>query len=322
MGKLYAIGEVLVDFVPLQKGLPLKDVISFEKTPGGAPANVAAAVAKYGGQSSMITKVGNDPFGDFLIEKLESEGVETDKIQRTNEAKTGIAFVSLKEDGERDFSFYRKPSADLLFQEEEIDSNWFESGDILHFCSVDLVDSPMKHAHKKAINAVLDANGLVSFDPNVRLSLWDDPEACRNAIIEFIPRAHIVKISDEELGFITNRFHLDDAIQSIFIGNVKAVMYTKGAEGVDLYIKGNKYESKGYRVKTVDTTGAGDAFIGGVLYKLLEMRVCPSTLEEMLKKNHAEILAFANGSAALTTTGKGAIASLPTKAGIIELMKG
>lgn len=322
MGKLYAIGEVLIDFVPLQKGLPLKDVISFEKAPGGAPANVAAAVAKYGGQSSMITKVGEDPFGEFLIEKLESAGVEIDKIQRTNEAKTGVAFVSLKEDGERDFSFYRHPSADLLLQEEEIDSNWFEQGDILHFCSVDLVESPMKHAHKKAINAVIDANGIVSFDPNVRLSLWDNPEQCRNAIIEFIPRAHIVKISDEELEFITNRFNIDDAIQSIFIGNVKAVIYTKGAAGADLYIKGSKYESKGYPVKAVDTTGAGDAFTGGVLYKLLDMSACPSTLEEIFKENHAEILAFANGSGALTTTGKGAISSLPTKAGITELIKG
>lgn len=322
MGKLYAIGEVLIDFVPLQKGLPLKDVVSFEKAPGGAPANVAATVAKYGGKSSMITKVGEDPFGDFLIEKLESAGVEIDKIQRTNEAKTGIAFVSLKEDGERDFSFYRHPSADLLLQEEEIDSNWFEQGDILHFCSVDLVESPMKQAHKKAINAVIDGDGLVSFDPNVRLSLWDNPEACRNAIIEFIPRAHIVKISDEELEFITNRFNIDDAIQSIFIGNVKAVLYTKGAAGADLYIKGYKFESNGYPVKTVDTTGAGDAFIGGVIYKLLEMRACPSILEEILKENHAEILAFANGSGALTTTGKGAIPSLPTKAGITELIKG
>ncbi|MED3573279.1 carbohydrate kinase [Cytobacillus praedii] len=321
MGKLYAIGEVLIDFVPLQKGLPLKDVISFEKNPGGAPANVAAAVSKFGGQSSMITKVGEDPFGDFLIEKLESAGVEIDKIRRTSEAKTAVAFVSLKEDGERDFSFYRHPSADLLLQKEEIDSSWFEMGDILHFCSVDLVESPMKHAHKKAINAVINANGLVSFDPNVRLSLWDNPEACRNAIIEFIPRAHIVKISEEELEFITNRCNMDDAIQSLFIGNVKAVIYTKGAAGAELYIKGYKYESKGYPVKAVDTTGAGDAFIGGVLYKLLEMRACPSNLERILKANYAVILAFANGSGALTTTGKGAISSLPTKEAITELIK-
>ncbi|USK57188.1 carbohydrate kinase [Cytobacillus solani] len=320
MGKLYAIGEVLIDFVPLQKGLPLKDVISFEKAPGGAPANVAAAVAKYGGQSSMITKVGEDPFGDFLIEKLESSGVEIDRIRRTNEAKTGVAFVSLKEDGERDFSFYRHPSADLLLQEKEIDSKWFEQGDILHFCSVDLVESPMKQAHKKAINAVIDANGLVSFDPNVRLSLWDNPEACRSAIIEFIPHAHLVKISVEELEFITNKSKMDEAIQSIFIGNVKAVIYTKGAAGADLYIREYKYESIGYPVEVVDTTGAGDAFIGGVLYKLLEMRACPSTLEVILQENHAEILSFANGSGALTTTGRGAISSLPTKAAISELI--
>ncbi|WP_102275764.1 carbohydrate kinase family protein [Cytobacillus massiliigabonensis] len=321
MGKLYAIGEVLIDFVPLQKGLPLKDVVTFDRAPGGAPANAAAAVAKYGGMSSMITKVGEDPFGDFLIEKLESAGVETDKIRRTNEAKTGIAFVSLKEDGERDFSFYRHPSADLLLQEDEIDTKWFKLGDILHFCSVDLVESPMKKAHKKAILAVIQSNGLVSFDPNVRLPLWDDPEACRRAILEFIPLAHIVKISDEELEFITNISNIDEAIETLFCGNVRAVIYTKGSAGADLYIKKYKYESKGYPVKAVDTTGAGDAFIGGILYQLLERGACPFNVVEILQEHHVELLAFANGSGALTTTGLGAISSLPTKEEILELIK-
>lgn len=320
VGKMYAIGEVLIDFVPVQKGLSLKEVPAFEKTPGGAPANVAAAVARFGGKSSMLTKVGEDPFGDYLIEVLQHEGVETDKICRTNKAKTGLAFVSLNEDGERDFSFYRHPSADLLLHEEEIDGNWFRAGDILHFCSVDLVDSPMKNAHKKAIQAVTETNGFVSFDPNVRLSLWDSEEACRQAIREFIPSAHLVKIAIEELEFITNQSNLDDAIHSLFIGNVQVVICTKGAMGADLYIEGNKFESRGYQVEVVDTTGAGDAFVGGVLYKLLEMGACPANLKEIFKENYVDILSFANGSGALTTTGKGAISSLPTKKSIFELI--
>lgn len=199
MSTIYCIGEALIDFIPLEKGKALKDVEAFMKAPGGAPANVAAAVAKFGGSSALITKLGYDSFGDFLVEKLEEAGVNTDKILRTEEANTGLAFVSLREDGERDFSFYRKPSADLLLTEEEIEESWFESNDILHFCSVDLVESPMKRAHLKAIRAAKERGTIISFDPNVRLPLWDSPEECRSTIQKFIPLADIIKVSHEEL---------------------------------------------------------------------------------------------------------------------------
>ncbi|MEH7491698.1 carbohydrate kinase family protein [Neobacillus niacini] len=320
MGKLFSIGEVLIDFIPLQKGAALKDVVAFERAPGGAPANVAAAVAKYGQKAAMISKLGNDAFGDFLVEKLFEAGVETDKVYRTGDANTALAFVSLKENGERDFSFYRNPSADLLLSKEEIDPAWFQAGDILHFCSVDLVESPMKQAHKKAIAAVYAAGGLVSFDPNVRLPLWENPEDCRKAILEFLPSANIVKVSDEELEFITGIKDESVAIQSLFVGNVKAVVYTKGAAGADLFLKNGRFESSGYSVEPVDTTGAGDAFIGGFLYQLLELQSNPENLEEVLRDHQEHILNFANASGALTTTGKGAISALPSKREVEELM--
>ncbi|WNF23554.1 carbohydrate kinase [Mesobacillus jeotgali] len=320
MTKLYSIGEVLIDFIPQQKGAALKDVVSFERAPGGAPANVAAAVAKYGHGAAMITKLGEDAFGDFLIEQLGSAGVETDKILRTREANTGLAFVSLKENGERDFSFYRKPSADLLFDEEEVKAHWFSKGDVLHFCSVDLVESPMKQAHKKAIQLMKEAGGLVSFDPNVRLPLWEKAEDCRAAILEFLPLAHIVKISDEELEFITGISHADEAIQSLFTGEVQAVVYTKGADGADLFVKDAKWQSSGYKVEVQDTTGAGDAFIGGFLFKLLEANVTPDNLVEVLTQKQSEILQFANASGALTTAGKGAISALPEKNEVYSLI--
>ncbi|ADU30018.1 carbohydrate kinase family protein [Evansella cellulosilytica] len=322
MGILFAIGEVLIDFIPNEKGLPLKDVISFEKAPGGAPANVAAAVAKYGEQSEMITKLGTDAFGDFLIDVLKNTGVNTEKVFRTSEANTALAFVSLKENGERDFSFYRNPSADLLLTEAEVDSSWFNDGDILHFCSVDLVDSPMKEAHRKAIQSVIQNGGIVSFDPNVRLPLWDSQASCRNAIREFLPEAHLVKISDEELTFITGISEEESAIQSLFKGNVQAVIYTKGAKGADLYLKGEDtvFTSKGYLVDVQDTTGAGDAFIGGFLYQLLTLKAKPETLKTLLSENYQHILSFANASGALTTTGKGAISALPTKKDILSLI--
>lgn len=320
MAKLFSIGEVLIDFIPLQKGKALKDVVTFERAPGGAPANVAAAVAKLGANSAMISKLGLDAFGDFLIEKLEEVGVNTDTVFRTKAANTALAFVSLREDGERDFSFYRNPSADLLLDESEINDDWFNEGDILHFCSVDLVESPMKKAHVKAINAAISKGGLISFDPNVRLPLWDNPEDCRKTILEFIPKAHLVKISDEELEFITGISNIEEAIQSLFVGHVKAVIFTKGSQGADVYVNGNKFESTGYKVDVQDTTGAGDAFIGGVLYQLLTKQANQHNIEEIVEKSHIEILAYANASGALTTTGKGAISSLPTKEEINELL--
>jgi fructokinase len=321
MGKLFSIGEVLIDFIPLQKGEPLKHVVSFERSPGGAPANVAAAVAKYGKPAAMITKVGEDAFGQFLIEQLAGAGVETDKILRTNDANTGLAFVSLQENGERDFSFYRKPSADLLLTEEEIDPHWFGRGDILHFCSVDLVESPMKQAHLKAIEAVISRGGVISFDPNVRLPLWETPEDCRKAILAFLPYAHLVKVSDEELPFITGKEAVEEAVRSLLCGNVQAVVYTKGADGADIYTRDTVYKSSGYRVEVQDTTGAGDAFIGGLLTKMLEKQVNQQNILSILDEHHKEILAFANASGALTTTGKGSINSIPTLKQISDFLK-
>lgn len=320
MGKVYCIGEALIDFIPEQKGKALKDVDTFEKLPGGAPANVAIAVAKYGGQASMITKLGKDAFGDFLVEVLEENNVEVDKVLRTSEANTGLAFVSVKEDGERDFSFYRNPSADMLLAEEEIQDEWFSTGDMLHFCSVDLVESPMKYAHKKAIQCVKDKGGIVSFDPNIRLSLWDDHNECKETVQSFLPLAHIVKISDEELEFITGIEDVKEAIQSLFVGDVLAVVYTKGANGAELYLKDRSFNSSGFKVTVSDTTGAGDAFIGGLLYMLTANKVQLSNIEQILAEKHEDILAFANASGALTASVKGAIHAAPAKKHVLNFL--
>lgn len=321
MGELFSIGEVLIDFIPDQKGIALKDVSSFTRVPGGAPANVAAAVAKLGGTASLITKVGQDAFGDFLLERLAEAGVKIDKIPRTKEANTGLAFVSLREDGERDFSFYRNPSADLLLKASEVNEDWFGQGDVLHFGSVDLIDSPMKKAHIKAIGAANKNGAIISFDPNVRLPLWETPKQCRETIQEFISTAHLIKVSDDELEFITGIADESTAIASLFAGNVLAVVLTKGAKGADLYVENHKYSAAGYSVAVEDTTGAGDAFTGAFLYQLLNWGAAPDNLEALLIEHHEELLAFANAGGALATTGKGAISALPTKNQVLELIK-
>lgn len=309
MGRIFTIGEALIDFIPNEKGIPLKDVKNFEKAPGGAPANVAAAISKLGGSSVFLGKVGEDAFGEFLVDVLNEAGVDTSYVQKTKEANTALAFVSLKQDGNRDFSFYRNPSADMLLKEEEINEEWFNKEDILHFCSVDLIEAPVKYAHIKAISSVIKKGGLVSFDPNVRLPLWDNPENCRRTILEFLPLAHIVKISDEELEFITGIKNEKEAIEFLFKGNVKVVIYTKGSNGAALYTSKIIAQVDGINIKAADTTGAGDAFIGALLYKLESKKI---NLDNITEKESKNMLNFANAVAAMTCLKKGAISALPS----------
>ncbi|NIK79382.1 fructokinase [Paenibacillus castaneae] len=309
MSVVYTIGEALIDFIPDTRGLELKAVVNFKKEAGGAPANVACAVARLGGKSAFIGKLGIDAFGDFLEETLESVGVDTRYIVRTSEANTALAFVSLKADGDRDFSFYRNPSADMLLSESEIDASWFAADDILHYCSVDLIEAPVKYAHLKAIKEMKAAGGLISFDPNVRLPLWRDHEECRQTILSFIPLSHIVKISSDELAFITGIEDEQQALASLFVGEVQAVIYTRGSEGAAWYSKDYHANAPGQKVAVVDTTGAGDAFIGALLYQL---QLHNGSLEGINSVEAERIITFANTAAALTTTRAGAISSLPS----------
>ena len=322
MKKIISIGEALIDFIPNEKGVSLKDVENFLRVAGGAPLNVAATVAKLGGKSQILTKLGIDSFGDHIIEEVKPLGVDTSKVLRTKDANTALAFVSLKEDGERDFSFYRNPSADMLLNESEIDEDVFKEGGILHFCSVSLIEAPIKYAHKKAIEFAKKYNCLISFDPNVRLPLWDSKEACREAILEFLPLSNIVKISDEELEFITGISDEKEALNSLFKGDVKMIIYTKGTNGAEFITKERKVFSPSFKVKAQDTTGAGDSFIGSFLYQVAEEDNTLETLATLPEERIKEILTFSNGTAALTVCKKGAIGALPNKDEVLTLIKG
>ena len=316
MYKLITIGEALIDFIPNKKGCMLKEVSGFERVAGGAPANVAAAVAKLSGNAYFISQLGEDAFGDHIIDVLRDANVNTDYIMRTDKANTGLAFVSLKEDGNRDFSFYRNPSADLLLEDNILEENCFKDCGILHFCSVDLVESPMKYTQKKAIEYASKNKSIISFDPNVRLPLWKHENDCREVILEFLPLANILKISDEELEFITGIKDENDALKSLFKGNVKVVIYTKGEDGA-IFITKNKetmrfIESKGLRVNAIDTTGAGESFIGSFLYQLSQKNITIEYLDNLDYNLVKEMLDFSNKYAADTTTKKGAIAAMCT----------
>ena len=322
MKKVISIGEALIDFIPQEKGVALKNVSNFLRVAGGAPLNVAAAVAKLGGKSQMLTKLGIDGFGDHILEEVKPLGVDVSKILRTKEANTALAFVSLKEDGERDFSFYRNPSADMLLNESEIEEEVFEEGGILHFCSVSLIDAPIKEAHRRAIEFAKKYNCLISFDPNVRLPLWETPEACRKAILEFLPLSNIVKISDEELEFITGIKDEIEALKFLLQGDVQVIVYTKGTNGAEFITKERKVFSPSFKVEAQDTTGAGDSFIGSFLYQIAEGDNSLEELVNLKEEKVKEILTFSNATAALTVCKRGAIGALPTKDEVLTLTKG
>ena len=229
--KLCGIGEALIDFIPEVKGQRLKDVPSFKRVAGGAPANVVGAVTKLGIPSKFLTKLGDDPFGDYIVEVLDEAGIDTSNIARDKEGETALAFVSLASDGNRDFKFYRKNSADLRYSVEDIPTDILNDCGMIHFCSVDLVESPMKEAHKKLIDMAIAQNVKVSFDPNLRFSLWDDLDQLKETVNDFLKYADIIKISDEELEFITGHTDIKDALDGLFADRAKYVIYTKGADG-------------------------------------------------------------------------------------------
>lgn len=318
MSKLISIGEALIDFIPNQKNQALKVVTGFTKRAGGAPANVCACVSRLGQQSVMITKLGYDAFGDYIIQTLSDVGVDTRHITQTRKANTGLAFVSLDEQGNRDFTFYRHPSADMLLNKKEIKKQLFKPSDILHFCSVDLIDAPVKLAHKKAISYAKKNGCMVSFDPNVRLALWDNHERYRLTINQFIKKADIIKISDEELEFITGKKDILEALPLLFVGDVKIVVFTSGSKGATVYTKNKTFNHTGFPVEAIDTTGAGDAFIGAFLASLLKQKITKNDLSLLDYTNH---LVYSNAVGAIVASKKGAIPSMPHEEEVKDFIK-
>lgn len=317
MRKVYTIGEALIDFIPHEIGVPIDEVVSFKKMPGGAPANVAAAVAKLGGESSFIGQVGEDHFGYYLRGTLAAIGVDVSHMQHTNQANTALAFVALKDDGEREFVFYRKPSADMLLSPEDVKGISFKPMDILHFCSVDLVEADVKYAHQEVIRKIKKAGGIVSFDPNVRKSLWDDLAAYQQTIQQFLPYSDLLKVSDDELAFITGLESEEAAIQYLLEQPISLLIVTRGKQGATFYKKDLEVFVEGYEVNAIDTTGAGDSFVGAFLSRLSKL---DKHISQLTKEQLMEIGKFAHATAAIVATKEGAIQALPSLSEVQSFM--
>ncbi len=303
MRSLIAIGEALIDFIPKEKGVTLSQVNYFERHLGGAPTNVATAYAMLGGESKVLTKLGLDAFGDYIISSLKSKKVDTSLILRTDKANTSLAFVSLDQNGDRDFAFYRKPGSDMLIDKEELKEEYF-CNNILHFCSVDLVECPTKYAHKAAIEYTKKSSGIVSFDPNLRFPLWDSKIELKNTVLEFVSFADIIKVSGDEVEFLTDNSDIIRGAKILLNKGAKLLLLTLGADGAMAMTKDFLVKFSGYKVdKVVDTTGAGDIFIGSFLYYFEKNALDINNLkEDMLKK----ALQFACKASALSVAVKGA----------------
>ena len=310
--RLVAIGEALIDFIPSVKGCDFDDVDSFFPAVGGAPANVCAAFSKLGGGSVFLTQLGDDPFGHKIERALKKAGIDTSHIAFTGEANTALAFVSLAADGNRTFSFYRKPSADMLYNAEQVEKSAFDDVFALHFCSVSLGDFPMKHAHDRAIEYARENGALISFDPNLRLMLWDSKDALKDAVLEFIPKADVLKISDEELEFITGKCSIDEALPELFGKGIKLVLFTCGKDGMYAYTKKASAHAISPKVEVVDTTGAGDASIGSFLWKLNDSGVNSGNIEDVTEDMLKDALEFSTVFCTISVQQKGAIPSYPT----------
>ena len=303
-----ALGEILIDFTPA--GISPAGQILYERNPGGAPANVAAAVARLGGRSAFIGKTGNDVFGRFLRETLDAHGIETRGLQTAEGHPTTLAFVTLTPDGERDFSFYRNPAADTQITPGELDGPLLQGSRFLHVGSLSLTHEPARAATLSAIERVKAAGGCISYDPNWRALLWESRETGIRAMKSLLPAADVVKVSDEELALLFGSEDCSLGAARILAEGARLVLVTLGAKGVFYKTPTLEGRVEGPAVQAVDTTGAGDAFVGGLLYRLSR---APADADP-LARTQGELeqdLRFANAVASLCVRKRGAIPAMP-----------
>ncbi len=316
MHDVTALGELLIDFTPA--GLSPQNKPLFEQNPGGAPANVLACLSRLGRQTAFIGKVGADQFGYSLKSTLDEVGVSTRGLVMTDKCHTTLAFVHLNAQGDRSFSFYRNPGADLLLEPGELSYNLIDDCQIFHFGSVSMTADPARQATLTAVRYAKEQGKTISYDPNLRLPLWPSPEIARMHILQAMPLADIVKISEEELLFLTGENDLNQGAEFLLRQyDLQLVLITLGPKGAYARTMASEARRPAYDVKTIDTTGAGDAFTGGFLYQLLQSG---KTLSELTDADLGDFLAFANATGSLTTTRKGAIPALPTLGEVEDCM--
>ncbi|ENO0298064.1 aminoimidazole riboside kinase [Enterobacter asburiae] len=291
MKKIWVLGDAVVDLLPDGEGRLLQ-------CPGGAPANVAVGIARLGGQSAFIGRVGDDPFGRFMAKTLADEKVDVKSMRLDPAHRTSTVVVDLDDHGERSFTFMVRPSADLFLETADLPT--FSAGEWLHVCSIALSAEPSRSATFEAMAAVRGAGGYVSFDPNIRQDLWPDENALRRCLEQALQSADVVKLSVEELAFLTGNVEVNVGLNALMARcPARLVLVTQGKEGVIAWHDGAVKHYPATPVECVDTTGAGDAFVAGLLYGLAA------------GQDLTPVIALAQRCGALATTAKGAMTALP-----------
>jgi len=337
MPDIVCLGEALIDFVALEACTDVGAAAGFIKAPGGAPANVAVGVARLGRTCAFLGKVGDDPFGRFLGRTIQEAGVDISGMVFDPVHRTGLAFVSLTDSGERDFCFFRNPSADMTYSIPEVDLGLITGCRIFHFGSITMIDRAAKAATLHAMNSARAAGNIISYDPNLRPPLWPSLKVARRVILSAMSGSDIVKVSEEELAFLfsaeaelpESRPELGDTKKHALRllkrhPNIAILAVTRGAEGCLWWTRAGEHGAlSGHKVTAVDTTGAGDGFVAGMLTALLDLAMKPldsAALGNLPNKDLGQIFARANAVGAIATTRKGAIPALPTLAEIQYLI--
>ena len=310
-----ALGELLIDFT--QNGISEQGNSLFEANPGGAPCNVLAMLSKLGHKTAFIGKVGKDSFGKQLKSVLEEVGIDATNLTMDEEVHTTLALVHTLADGDRDFSFYRNPGADMMLTEEEIPEELIQNSRVFHFGTLSMTHEGVRAATKKALDIAKKAGCVISFDPNLRPPLWDSLETAKEQVLYGLQFCDVLKISDNEIQWLTGKEDYTDGVNWILDRfQIPLILVSMGREGSRAYYKGNMVEAKPFLQKnTIETTGAGDTFGGCVLHYILQ-----HGLEDLTEDNLTEMLRFANAAAALITTRKGALRVMPSIEEIVSII--
>jgi fructokinase len=316
------LGEVLIDMFPAELGRSLVEVSAFRPKPGGAPANVAVAVARLGKESAFIGKVGDEAFGHYLADVLRQEGVEVRGMRYDRETRTGMAFIAMPDANSYDILFYRNPGADMRLRADELDRDLLAGTRAFHFGSISLIQEPSRSATLEAVKVAREAGALISFDVNYRPDLWTRSEA-RERVLATVPEVDLVKVNEIEAELLTGDSDLDTASQTLLELGPDLCVVTLGPEGSYFRISQGGGHVPPFRVETVDATGCGDAFVAGLLCQLIGTdsdRASHSWRVQLLLARMREVLRYANAVGALTALTQGVIPALPTAAQVDEFL--
>lgn len=318
MPDIICLGEALVDMVATSHGLSLVQSPEFHKAAGGAPTNVAAGAAILGASSGLIAQVGKDHFGEFIKQMLWDAGVDLEHFQQTPDYATQLAFVALDSGGVPDFAFHVKQSADQMLAPSAINASYLADAQIFHLGSITLINEPARSASLKALDIAHDEGLLISLDPNLRPTLWKSLDQAQDEIVELVKNADFLKVSEQEMTFITGQEDLGSGIRALYDMGPELIAVTRGHEGSVIFNGRQTLEIPAFRVPIIDTTGCGDAFVAASLTRFVESE---NDIGDMSADELEDIFRFASAAAALAATAEGAIPSMPGREEVLELIE-